>query len=178
MRDDLGGLAAFLAVAEKRSFRAAGEALGVTPSAVSQTVRQLEERLGLQLFSRTTRSVALTEAGEHLEASLRPAFADVRTALESLNELRSRPAGTLRLNVYSVAEGFLSKGLLAEFLAEYPDIKLDVAIDDSDMDIVREGFDAGVRLGEVLAQDMVAVAVSPPQRQIVVGSPGPPTPPR
>jgi DNA-binding transcriptional LysR family regulator len=171
MRDDLGGLTAFLAVAEKRSFRAAGADLGVTPSAVSQTVRQLEERLGIRLFTRTTRSVALTEAGEHLQRGLKPAFADMRVALESLNELRSRPTGTLRLNVSSIAEEFLSGGLLAEFLAENPDIKLDIAIDDGETDIVQQGFDAGVRLGEVIAQDMVAVSVSPKQRQIVVGSP-------
>ncbi|AKU98384.1 Transcriptional regulator, LysR family [Labilithrix luteola] len=171
MQDDLGGLAAFLAVAETRSFRRAGEQLGVTASAVSQTVRQLETRLNLQLFARTTRSVALTEAGEQLFGGIRPAFADVRAALESLHALRARPAGTLRLNVSSVAESFLSTNLLAEFLAEYPDVKLDVAVDDSNTDIVREGFDAGVQLGEVVAQDMVAIPVSPQQRQIVVGSP-------
>ena len=171
MRDDLIGLSAFLAVADRRSFRAAGEALGVTPSAVSQTVRQLEERLGLQLFVRTTRSVTATEAGEHLHRALRPAFADVRTALESLNELRAHPAGVLRLNVTSIAEAFLGEGLLAEFLALYPDIKLDVSIDDTDSDIVREGFDAGVRLGEVVSEDMVAVGISPRERQVVVGSP-------
>ena len=171
IREDLGGLAAFLAVADKRSFRAASEELGVTASAVSQAVRQLEERLGLPLFARTTRSVALTEAGRHLYDGLRPAFADVETTLQSLNELRSRPAGTLRLNVYSVAECFLSEGTLAEFLAEYPDVELEVMIDDSDTDIVAHGFDAGVRLGEVVAQDMVAVRVSEEQRQLVAGSP-------
>jgi DNA-binding transcriptional LysR family regulator len=171
MRDDLSDLFAFLTVAEKSSFRAASDELRVTPSAISQNVRQLEERLGLRLLARTTRSVALTEAGEHLYNGLRPAFADVRTTLESLNELRSRPTGTVRLNVSSIAESFLAEGTLAEFLAEYPDIKLDVAVDDSNSDIVQQGFDAGVRLGEVIDRDMVAVRASGDQRQIVVGAP-------
>jgi DNA-binding transcriptional LysR family regulator len=172
VRHDIGGLEAFLAVAEKRSFRAAAEELGVTRSAVSQTVRQIEERLGVQLLSRTTRSVGLTEAGEHLYRSLKPAFGEVRAALASLDELRSRPAGTLRLNVASIAESFLTASTIPAFLAEYPDIKLDICIDDGDTDIVREGFDAAVRLGEVVDKDMVAVSVSGPQRQLVVGSPG------
>lgn len=171
MSDDLSRLGAFLAVAETRSFRAASERLGVTASAVSQTVRQLEESLGLALFARTTRSVALTEAGEHLFAGVRPALADVRQALESLESLRGRPAGKLRLNVASIAESFLAEETVAAFLAEHPDIKLDVAIDDGDVDLVADGFDAAVRLGEVIAKDMVAVAVSGEQRQLVVGSP-------
>ena len=171
MSTGLAGLDTFLAVAEKRSFRAAGEELGVMPSAVSQTVRQLEERLGLQLFVRTTRSVALTEAGEHLLGGLRPAFKDVHATLASLNELKHRPAGTPRLNVSSIAEAFPSEGLIAEFLAAYPEIKLDLAIDDRDTDIVQEGFDAGVHLGEVVAQDMIAVNVTRTERQIVVGAP-------
>ena len=137
MRDDLIGLDAFLAVAEKRSFRAAGELLRVTPSAVSQTVAKLEDRLGLQLFARTTRSVALTEAGERLHARLRPAFAEMRAALAEANELRGRPAGRLRLSVSSIAETFLSEGFLADFLAAHPDVELDLAIDDGEPDIVK-----------------------------------------
>lgn len=171
MRTDLVGLDTFVAVAEARSFRAASQRLGVTASAVSQSVRQLEARLGLLLFTRTTRSVALTEAGEHLLHGLRPAFADVRATLETLEHLRGRPAGTLRLNVASIAETFLSERTVAAFLAEYPDIKLDLAVDDDDIDIVADGFDAAVRLGELVAEDMVAVSVSGDQRQIVVGSP-------
>lgn len=171
MRTDLVGLDTFVAVAEARSFRAASQRLGVTASAVSQSVRQLEARLGLPLFTRTTRSVALTEAGEHLLHGLRPAFADVRATLETLEHLRGRPAGTLRLNVASIAETFLSERTVAAFLAEYPDIKLDLAVDDDDIDIVADGFDAAVRLGELVAEDMVAVSVSGDQRQIVVGSP-------
>jgi len=172
MRDELPGLAAFLAVAERRSFRAAGELLQVTPSAVSQTVRQLEERLGLTLLARTTRSVALTEPGQRLFDDLKPAFASIQAALDAVNELRGKPSGTLRLSVSSIAESFLSEGLLAAFLAEYPDVKLQLAIDDKEVDIVQEGFDGGVRLGEVIDRDMVAVRVSADQRQIVVASPG------
>jgi DNA-binding transcriptional LysR family regulator len=171
MRDELSGMMAFVAVAEKRSFRAAAAELRVTGSAVSQTVRQLEERLGVQLLHRTTRSVALTEAGAHLYRGLEPAFAGMRATLESLSELRSKPAGTLRLNVSPIAESFLSEGTLASFLEEYPDIKLDLVVDGSLVDIVERGFDAGVQLGEVIHQDMVAVAVSGEQRQLVVGSP-------
>lgn len=172
MREDLNGLDAFLAVAEKLSFRAAGEELRVTASAVSQTVSKLEDRLGLQLFARTTRSVALTEAGERLRARLRPAFAEMRAALEDAHELRGRPAGRLRLSVSSIAETFLSQGFLADFLDAHPDIELDIAIDDGEPDIVKEGFDAGVRLGEVVTADMIAVNVTKEERQIVVASPG------
>jgi len=171
MRADLNGLDTFVAVAETRSFRAASERLGVTASAVSQTVRLLEARLGLALFTRTTRSVALTEAGEHLLRGLKPALSHVHATLESLENLRGRPAGTLRLNVASIAETFLSEGTIAAFLAEYPDVRLEVAVDDGDVDLVSDGFDAGIRLGEVIAQDMVAVSVSGEQRQLIVGSP-------
>lgn len=171
MRTELGGLLAFLAVADGRSFRAAAASLGVTSSAVSQAVKQVEEQLGLLLLQRTTRSVALTEAGEYLHRALTPTFADLRATLASLDELKDRPAGTLRLSVSSIAESFLSETTLAGFLAAYPDIKLDIRLDDSESDIVKEGFDAGVRLGEIIEQDMVAVSVSRPQRQVVVGAP-------
>jgi len=171
MRSDVASLEVFLAVAEKRSFRAAGQVLGVTPSAVSQAVQKLEERLGVQLFTRTTRSVALTEAGEHLRAGLRPAFTQLRETVSSLGELAGRPSGLLRLNVSSVAEAIFSEGVLAAFLARYPDIRLDLAVDDTGTDIVKEGFDAGIQLGEVIAQDMVAVNITREERQIVVASP-------
>lgn len=171
MRSEVASLEVFLAVAEKRSFRAAGEVLGVTASAVSQTVQKLEERLEVQLFTRTTRSVALTEAGEHLRAGLRPAFAQLRETVSSLGELKGRPAGLLRLNVSSVAEAIFSEGVLAAFLARYPDIRLDLAVDDTGTDIVEEGFDAGIQLGEVIAQDMVAVNITREERQIIVASP-------
>lgn len=167
----LARLDTFLAVAETRSFRAASERLGVTASAVSQTIRQLEESLGLALFTRTTRSVALTEAGEHLFAGIKPALTGVRATLESLESLRGRPAGRLRLNVTSIADSFLSDETVAAFLREYPEIELDLAVDDDDIDLVTDGFDAAVRLGEVVAEDMVAVSVSGEQRQLVVGAP-------
>jgi DNA-binding transcriptional LysR family regulator len=145
--------------------------LGVTPSAVSQTVHKLEERLGLQLFTRTTRSVALTEAGEHLRAGLRPAFGQIQQTLESLDALKGRPTGLLRLNVSSVAEPLFSENVLAAFLARYPDLRLDLAVDDTGTDIVKEGFDAGIQLGEVIAKDMVAVNLTRQERQLVVASP-------
>jgi DNA-binding transcriptional LysR family regulator len=171
MPDDFSGLPVFLALVEHRNFRAAGEQLGVTGSAVSQSLRQFEDRLGLALFHRTTRSVALTEAGEQLARGLAPAVAEVRASLASLDALRGVPMGRLRLSVSSVAESFLSSSLLAEFLAAHASIQLDVEIDDSDQDLVAAGFDAGVRLGETIAPDMVAVPVSGEQRQVIVGSP-------
>jgi DNA-binding transcriptional LysR family regulator len=171
MRSDLASLEAFLAVAEQGSFRAGGQLLGVTSSAVSQTVQKLEERLGTPLFTRTTRSVALTEAGEHLRGGLRPAFAQVRETVASIDEMKARPAGLLRLNVSSIAETIFSEGVLSTFLEQYPDIRLDLAVDDAGTDIVKQGFDAGIQLGEVISQDMVAVNITREERQIVVASP-------
>ena len=171
MKDDLAGMTAFVTVATKRSFTTAGAELGVTGSAVSQTVRQLEERLGVRLLHRTTRSVGLTEAGERLYASLRPAFAQMHAAVESLNELRERPAGTLRLTVPRGVTALLHEPLLAEFLALYPEIRLELSIDDGLVDIVAQGFDAGIRFGETLEKDMIAVDAFGPERLVVVGSP-------
>lgn len=171
MPADLDSLQTFVAVARARSFRVAAESLHVTASAVSQSVKQLEVRLGLQLLARTTRSVALTEAGARLYERLGPALGDVEAALESLHELRDRPAGLLRLSVSSIAESFLSTDLLPKFLHAHPEIDLDVALDDRTVDIVGEGYDAGVHLGEVIREDMVTVPASRPQRQVVVGSP-------
>jgi DNA-binding transcriptional LysR family regulator len=171
MADDFTGLPVFLALVAHKNFRAAGEQLGVTGSAVSQSLRQLEDRLGVALFQRTTRSVALTEAGEQLYRGLAPAVAEVRGALAALDAMRGVPAGRLRLSVSSIAESFLSSSLLADFLAAHPSIQLDVEVDDGDPDLVAAGFDAGVRLGERVAPDMVAIPVSGEQRQLVVGSP-------
>jgi DNA-binding transcriptional LysR family regulator len=171
MSDDFTGLSVFLALVAHKNFRAAGEQLGVTGSAVSQSLRQLEDRLGVALFQRTTRSVALTEAGEQLYRGLAPAVAEVRGSLAALDAMRGVPAGRLRLSVSSIAESFLSSSLLAEFLAAHVSIQLDVEVDDGDPDIVAAGFDAGVRLGETIAPDMVAVPVSGEQRQVIVGSP-------
>ncbi|WP_134498898.1 LysR family transcriptional regulator [Microvirga pakistanensis] len=184
MNTDLAGITVFVAVAEARSFRAASERLDVTRSAVSQAIRRLEERMGVALIQRTTRSLHLTEAGERLYQSVRPALDDLGAAMEAVGEMRGRPSGMLRITVSSIAERFLSGSLLAGFLAAYPDIRLDITVTDEEFDIVAEGFDAGVRLGEVIEQDMIAIPVSDEQRQIVVGSPdyvaqrGVPTHPR
>jgi len=168
---DLNALAVFALVAEERSFRAAADRLGVTRSAVSQTIRRLEETFGIALVQRTTRSVSLTEAGERLNASLVPAIADIRNAVEATGGLRSGPRGQLRIAVSSIAERFLAGPLLAGFVAAYPDIQLDITVTDEAFDIVTEGYDAGVRLGEVIEQDMIAVPVSGDQRQAAVCSP-------
>jgi len=171
MEADLAGITVFVNVAEARSFRAASERLGVTRSAVSQAIRRLEERMGVALVQRTTRSVHLTEAGEQLYRAVSPALEDVSTAIKAVGELRDQPSGMLRLTVSSIAEQFLSGSLLAGFLAAYPDIRLDITVTDEEFDIVAEGFDAGVRLGEVIEQDMIALAVSDEQRQMVMASP-------
>ncbi|WP_439495106.1 LysR family transcriptional regulator [Bosea sp. (in: a-proteobacteria)] len=171
MNPDLNALAVFTLVAEERSFRAAADRLGVTRSAVSQTIRRLEEILGIALVQRTTRSVSLTEAGERLNASLAPAIAEIRIAIETTASLRGRPRGLLRLAVSSIAETFLAGPLLAGFTSACPDIQLDITVTDEEFDIVTEGYDAGVRLGEVIEQDMIAVPVSGDQRQSAVCSP-------
>ncbi len=171
MLPDLNALAVFALVAEEKSFRAAADRMGVTRSAVSQTMRRLEETLGIALVNRTTRSVALTEAGERLYAEAAPALAEMRGALEAAANLRGRPRGLLSLAVSSIAESFLSGPLLASFLEQNPDVKLHVTVTDDEFDIVAQGYDAGVRLGEVIAQDMIAVPVSGEQRQLAVASP-------
>ena len=168
---DLNNIATFVAVAQSRSFRAASDQLGVTRSAVSQAISKLEGELGLALLQRTTRSVSLTEAGERLLASAGPALAEMRSVAAAIADRDLRPTGLLRLVVSSIAERFLSGPLLANFREACPDVRLDVLVSDAAVDIVAEGFDAGVRLGEVIEQDMIAVPVSPPQRQVVVGAP-------
>jgi DNA-binding transcriptional LysR family regulator len=168
---DLAGIPAFLAVAETSSFRAAAERLGVTRSAVSQSVRALENRLGTALLHRTTRSVSLTEAGRDLYERAAPAIGEVAAAMEAAGDRDGRPTGQLRLAVSSIAERFLSGPFLAAFSAAYPGVQVDVTVTDDEFDIVRHGFDAGVRLGEVLAQDMIAVPVTGDQRQMVVAAP-------
>ncbi|WP_105403695.1 MULTISPECIES: LysR family transcriptional regulator [Neorhizobium] len=172
MLTDFNALAVFALVAEEKSFRAAADRMGVTRSAVSQTIRRLEETLGIALVSRTTRSVALTEAGERLYTDAAPALVEMQGAIEAASNLRGRPRGRLMLAVSSIADSFLSGPLLASFLEENPDVKLHVTVTDDEFDIVAEGYDAGVRLGEVIAQDMIAVAVSGEQRQLAVASPG------
>lgn len=171
MATDLNALAAFALVAQHRSFRAAAEQLGVTPSAVSQTVRRLEDSLGFPLLQRTTRSVRTTEAGERLLAGVAPAIAELGVALDAAGDLRGTPSGRLRLAVSSIAETFLSGPLLAEFGARFPDVQLDVTVTDEEFDIVAHGYDAGVRLGELIERDMVTVPVSGAQRQFAFASP-------
>ncbi|WP_159998530.1 LysR family transcriptional regulator [Roseomonas sp. 18066] len=168
---DLNALAVFAAVAEARSFRAAAETLGVTRPAVSQAVRKLEQSFGVALLQRTTRSVAPTEAGAALLASLAPALAEIRAAAQAAQERHGAPRGRLRLAVSTIAESFLSGPLLAGFLQEFPEVQLDITVTDEEFDIVAAGYDAGVRLGEVIEQDMVAVPVSAPQRQMAVAAP-------
>ncbi|MET0792990.1 MAG: LysR family transcriptional regulator [Polyangiaceae bacterium] len=163
-------MSVFLKVAEKRSFSAAARELGVSGSAVSQTVQQLEQRLGVRLLQRTTRSVGLTQAGERLYESVAPAFSEIRSAIEALNELRERPAGTVRMTLARAAGPFLYDAL-GDFSVEFPEVRLELCFDDGLTDIVAQGFDAGVRLGEILDKDMVALDISGPQRMAVLGSP-------
>jgi DNA-binding transcriptional LysR family regulator len=171
MMHDLNALAVFARVAEEKSFRAAADRIGVTRSAVSQTIRKLEETLGIALVARTTRSVALTEAGERLYSQIAPSLADMNGALEAAANLRGKPRGQLNLAVSSIAERFLSGPVLARFAQNNPEVKLHVTVTDEEFDIVAEGYDAGVRLGEVIAQDMIAIPVSGDLRQLAVASP-------
>ncbi|MBY3599612.1 LysR family transcriptional regulator [Rhizobium bangladeshense] len=171
MAIDLNGISVFLAVAEARSFRVAGENLGVTRPAVSQAIRRLEDRLGVALVRRTTRSVSLTEAGEQLYQRVAPAISEVGLALDATADRDSAPGGLLRLAVSSIAEQFISGPLLARFADTFPAIQIDVTVTDEEFDIVAEGYDAGVRLGEVIDQDMIAVPVSGEQRQGAFAAP-------
>lgn len=171
MQPDLNALTVFALVAEERNFRAAAGRLGVTRSAVSQTISRLEETLGILLVRRTTRSVSLTEEGQRLYDDIQPAIADVGAALAAVADSRGKPRGQLRLAVSSIAESFLSGALLMAFAQANPDVKIDITVTDEEFDIVAEGYDAGVRLGEVIAQDMIAVPVSGPQRQLAVCAP-------
>ncbi len=171
-RNDLGTLAVFLAVAEERSFTKAAKRLGVSPSATSHAIRGLEEDLGVRLLSRTTRSVAPTEAGERLLTRLRPALNDVQDVLGELSGLRDKPAGRLRLLVPRVAGTAVLGPKLAKFTQDYPDVVLDITADDSRLDIVAGGFDAGIHFGEYIQKDMIAVRVSKDHRAAIVGSPG------
>jgi DNA-binding transcriptional LysR family regulator len=171
MTDITDGVPEFVAVVEAGGFRAAGRQLGVSGTALSKALRQLEERLGVTLLLRTTRSVRLTEAGETFYAASRRALDTLRTAAEAVGELADAPRGTIRLNISAGADGFLRGPALAGFLRAYPDVQLDIIVDEDVGDIVAASYDAGIRLGEVIEQDMIAVPASGPQRLIVVGSP-------
>ena len=171
VRDELSVLSAFLVVAEERSFTRAAKRIGVTQSALSHAIRGLEEQIGVRLLARTTRSVAPTEAGEELLAHLRPALGDIRGALDHLSALRDRPAGRVRLLVSPLAATAVLAPKLGQFARDYPDVVLDVTTDESRVDLVAAGFDAGIHFGEFIEQDMVAVRVSPDPRPAIVGSP-------
>lgn len=171
-RNDFSTLAAFLAVAEERSFTRAARRYGVSPSAMSHAIRGLEEDIGVRLLSRTTRSVAPTEAGEQLLVRLRPALTDVQEALDQLAGLRDKPAGRVRLLIPRVAGTAVIGPKLAQFTRDYPDVLLDITADDTRVDIVAGGFDAGIHFGEYIQKDMIAVRVSRDLRAAIVGSPG------
>ena len=171
VRDELSVMSAFLAVADERSFTKAAKRLGVTQSALSHAIRGLEEQVGVRLLARTTRSVAPTEAGEQLLAELRPALTGIRGALERIGGLRDTPRGRLRLLVPRLAAMTVIGPKLSQFARNYPDVVLDVSTDETRLDLVAGGFDAGVQYGEFIEQDMVAVRVSPDHRPAIVGAP-------
>jgi DNA-binding transcriptional LysR family regulator len=184
MAIDLNALTVFVTIADAGNFRLAAERLGVTRSAVSQSLRRLEDELGVALILRTTRSARLTDAGARLRNEAAPALAQVGRAVQAVGSSRAEPSGSLRIAVSSIAERFLSGPLVASFADEHPHITLDVTVTDAEFDIVAAGYDAGVRLGEVIEKDMIAIPVSTEQRQMVVGAPsylarhGRPTHPR
>ncbi|WP_457579760.1 LysR family transcriptional regulator [Ensifer canadensis] len=163
-------LSPFLALARHRSFRRAANEIGCTPSALSHALKALEERLDLRLFNRTTRSVALTEAGERLLVRVAPAFRDIEDALDDLNELRGTPVGRLRLNAARASAKMVLLPVVARFLEAHPKISIEIVVDNDLVDMVSEGFDAGIRFGEVIAQDMIAIPIGPRQRSAIVAS--------
>lgn len=167
----LHGLLAFWKVAEHRGFSAAAAALEVSPSALSQTIRQLEARLGVRLLNRTTRSVSLTEAGEAYLSRVGPALGEVLEAGEQLHALQGRPSGVLRINAARISIAMVLQPLLAGFLKAHPDVQIELTNDEGYVDIVERGFDAGVRLGESVQKDMVAVPLGGPVSVAIVGSP-------
>lgn len=164
-------LKAFLCVAEARSFRRAAERLGMSASALSHTIRALEARLGARLLNRTTRSVAPTEAGQVLFDRLRPAVEEIGAAIRDVAAAQDRPRGVVRINLPRIAARLLVTPMLPAFRARYPDVRLDLVIDDDITDIVGAGFDAGIRSGALVQQDMIAIRLSPDLRMAVVGSP-------
>jgi DNA-binding transcriptional LysR family regulator len=171
LRGHLGDLVAFLTVARERSFTKAAAKLGISQSALSHTVRGLEAQLGVRLLSRTTRSVAPTEAGERLLHTLGPRFDEIEAELASVSELRKKPAGAIRITATEFALDTVLWPKLVKFLRQYPDIKVEFFLDNGLTDIVAQRFDAGVRAGEQVAKDMVAVRIGPDMRMAVVGAP-------
>src|SRR5229473_6254289 len=170
-RGNLDDLKAFVAIGRERSFTKAAAKLGVSQSALSHTIRELEARLGVRLLTRTTRSVSPTEAGERLLHTLVPRFEEIDAELAALSELREKPAGTIRITATEYAVDKLLWPKLAKLLAKYPDIKVEITIDSGLTDIVAQRFDAGVRSGEQVAKDMIAVRIGPDMRMAVVGAP-------
>jgi len=171
LRGQLDDLFAFVAVARERSFTRAAAKLGVSQSALSHTVRELEARLGVRLLTRTTRSVAPTEAGERLLQTLAPRFEEIEAALSAVRELRERPAGTIRVTATEFAIDTVLLPKLIKLLRDYPDIKVEMIVDYGLTDIVAQQYDAGVRSGEQVAKDMIAVRIAPDMRMAVVGAP-------
>jgi DNA-binding transcriptional LysR family regulator len=171
IRDELSLLSAFLLVAEQRSFTQAAKRLGVSPSALSHAIRGLEQRFGVRLLARTTRSVSPTDAGAQLLARLRPALGDIRGALDLLSGLADRPAGRVRLVISSLAAKTVLAPNLGRFARDYPDVVLEVTTTEARVDLVAAGFDAGIHLGEFIERDMATVRVSPDRRPAIVASP-------
>ena len=171
LKENANDLLAFLAVARERSFTKAAAKLGVSQSALSHTIRALEARLGLRLLTRTTRSVSPTEAGQHLIDTVGPHFDEIQIGLEGLSNLRDTPSGTIRINAMDHALEHILWPVLKPFLAQYPDLAIEVCCDYGFVDIAAQGFDAGVRLGEDVAEGMIATRIGPDMRMLVVGSP-------
>src|SRR5262245_50603039 len=168
---DYNQLRAFVAVGELLSFSRAAEALGVSPSALSQLVRGFEERVGVRLLNRTTRSVALTEAGETLFRRVGPAVSELGAAIGQVRRTRERPSGTVRVHAFHSAAVRYIDPILPGFAERYPDVVLDITLDDEVVDVVAAGFDAAIRIGEVIERDLVAVRIGPDLKQIAVASP-------
>ena len=171
VRENVSDLIAFLAVARTGSFTRAAQQLGVSQPALSHALKELEGRLGLRLLNRTTRSVSTTEAGERLLRTIAPHFDGIEAGLAALTELRDKPAGTVRITVGDQPAESILLPAVAKLLPAYPDLNVEISVNNGFVDIVAERFDAGVRLGETLAQDMVAVRIGPDMRMAVVGSP-------
>lgn len=167
----INDLQAFLAVAKDQSFTKAAVKLGITPSALSHTIRTLEERLGVRLLSRTTRNVAPTEAGERLMRAIAPLFDQIALEVDALGELRDKPRGNIRVTCTDDQIEMCLRPMLAEFLKKYPDITVELYVDYGFTNVVEERFDAGIRLGEAISKDMIAVRIGPDWRLVVVGSP-------
>jgi DNA-binding transcriptional LysR family regulator len=160
------------AVARLKNFRAAARELRISPSALSNAIRSLESRLGVRLFNRTTRSVALTEAGEQFVTRVMPALAEIEAAVEAVNGQRATPTGTLRINTHSLAAREIIAPLVAEYLRRYPQMRVEIATTSAFIDIVAGGFDAGIRLANALPKDMIGVSIAATENRFVVGSPG------